>query len=129
MRTIGMILTGALFCFYFSGCATVEKMLPFHDEVLVYELPLDLTYLRTTEAMETLPGWVIESTDKEKGVIAARNVEYSRLDDSDTRTVTVLVKRVDRTHTSVTLAPESQRSLSGGDMLKAIDTMLSAELK
>jgi len=39
------------------------------------------------------------------------------------------VKRVDRTHTSVTLAPESQRSLSGGDMLKAIDTMLSAELK
>lgn len=112
-----------------AGCATTKKVLPLHDEVLVYALPYDLTYLRTFEALDMQAGWLIDNTDKEKGMINIRNIDYARLDDSDKRKLSFLVKRVDRSHTSVQLAEDSQRTLCGGDLLKAVGEKLSAELK
>lgn len=114
---------------FLAGCATTKKILPLHDEMLVYELPYDLTYLRTLDALDLQKGWQLKETDKEKGLITIRNVDYQRLDDSDKRELTFVVKRVDRAHTSVQLVPNSQRTLSGGDMLKAIGEKLGAELK
>jgi len=111
-----------------SGCATAKKVLPLHNEVLTYELPYDLTYLRTLDALNAQSGWLLEETDKEKGLIRVRNIEFSRLDDKDLRVLTFHIKRVDRSHTSVALAPESQRSLSGGDLLKAVGERLQAEI-
>ena len=117
------ILSGCLF-----GCATAKKVLPLHDEVLIYELPYDLTYLRTLEALDNQSGWVLDETEKEKGIIRIRNVEFSRWDDADLRSLTFNIKRIDRSHTSIALAPESQRSLNGGDMLKVIGDRLKADL-
>ncbi|OQA56502.1 MAG: hypothetical protein BWY42_00984 [Candidatus Omnitrophica bacterium ADurb.Bin277] len=122
-----LVLVAALVCLHLAGCATAEKILPLHDETLVYDLPLDLTYLRTMEAVDSRPGWELEGTDKEKGIIKVRNVQYSRLDDSDKRSLTILVRRISAARTSVALAPESQRSLGGGDMLQTIKEKLNAE--
>jgi len=113
----------------FSGCNTVGEVLPPNDEVLVYPLPFDLTYLRTMEALEDYPDWQVDETDKEKGIIKTRNTNYSRLDDSDLRSVTFMVKRVDRGTTSVSIAPESQKVFGGGELMKAVASALAIEIK
>lgn len=128
MKKIAPVFLIALFGLILAGCSTTEKILPLHDEVLTYELPYDLTYLRALDALNAQSGWLLEQTDKEKGIIKVRNIEYSRLDDADLRTLAFRVKRIDRTHTSVALAPESQRSLNGGDLLEAVDAQLRREL-
>lgn len=128
MKKIFAALFITLICSGLTGCATSKKVLPLHDEVLTYELPYDLTYLRTLDALNAQDGWQLEETDKEKGKIRIRNVQYTRMNDSDLRTLTFIVTRIDRKHTSVALAPESQRTLSGGDMLKAISAQLKTEL-
>jgi hypothetical protein len=113
----------------FSACNTVGKVLPPNDEVLVYQLPYDLTYLRTMEALDGKGRWQLEETDKEKGLISVRDTNYSRLDDSDKRVIKFQVKRVDRGTTSVSIAPDSQKVFGGADLMKAISSALGREIK
>jgi hypothetical protein len=113
----------------FSACNTVGKALPPNDEVLVYQLPYDLTYLRTMEALDGRGSWQLEETDKEKGIISVRDTNYSRLDDSDKRVITFQVKRLDRGVTSVSIDPKSQKVYGGADLLKAVSATLGRETK
>ncbi|HOW87876.1 MAG TPA: hypothetical protein P5561_01380 [Candidatus Omnitrophota bacterium] len=111
------------------GCNTVGEVFPPNDQVLVYPLPYDLTYLRTLETLEDYPDWQVSETDKEKGLIRVRDINYSRLDDSDLRSVAFTVKRVDRGTTSVSIAPESQKVFGGDKLLQAVAATLSGEIK
>ena len=112
-----------------AGCNTVCKVFPPYDEVLVYKLPYDLTYLRTMEALDNKGTWQLEETDKERGTISVRDTNYSRLDDSDLRVIHFLVKRVDRGTTSVSIDPKSQKVFGGAELMKAIGSALSREIK
>jgi len=112
-----------------AGCNTVGEVLPPNDQVLVYKLSYDLTFLRTMEALDSVGTWQLEETDKEKGTIIVRDTNYSRLDDSDMRTITFLVKRVDRATTSVSIAPESQKVYGGKTLLDAVGAALGRESK
>ncbi len=127
-KSILGIFVFALAVSMMSGCAAQEKLVPVHDEVLIYDLPFDLTYLRTLEALERVPDWELELTEKEKGFVTVRNVNFSRFDDADERLVKVLVKRVGRNQTSVRLAPESQRVLGGEKLLAAVSKHMSREI-
>ena len=111
------------------GCNTVGEVLPPNDEVLIYPLPYDLTYLRTMEALDGQGHWQLEETDKEKGTISVRDTNYSRLDDADLRAITFVVKRVDRGTTSVSIDPASQKVFGGAELMKAIGTALAREIK
>lgn len=112
-----------------SGCNTVGEVLPPNDEVLVYKLPYDLTYLRTMEALNTVGTWELEETDKERGILSVRDTNYSRLDDSDLRVIAFVVKRVDRGTTSVSIDPKSQKVFGGKKLLEAIGGALGREVK
>ena len=120
----GFVIAGLL------GCNSInDHVMPLHDEVLIYELPFDLTYLRTLEAVQRVPGWELEETDKEKGIIRTRNLEYARFDDADKRMVTLLLNRESRTQTSVRLAPESQRVIGGGEIMSMVASHVSREIR
>ena len=123
-----LILMIAL-AFGFSACNTVGKVLPPNDEVLVYQLPYDLTYLRTMEALDDHGSWQLEETDKEKGIISVRDTNYSNLDDADKRVITFQVKRVDRGTSSVSIVPDSQKVYGGAELLKAISSALGREIQ
>lgn len=113
-----------------AGCTSIQKspVYPAHDETLIYKLPYDLTFLRALDALSNIPGWELDLTEKEKGLIRVRNLDWTKLDDSDTRVITFLVRRVSRTETSVQIAPESQHILGGGDLMKRINQYVSVEL-
>ncbi|MBI2167738.1 MAG: hypothetical protein HYU34_05835 [Candidatus Omnitrophica bacterium] len=116
----------ALGLFLLGGCAHAP-LLPIHDEVLVFSLPYDLTFLRVLEAADTHPDWEPNWTDKEKGVIHLQNTRYSSFADADKRSMVLLVKREDEGGSSVRLAPESQAVVGGGEVLKLIQAALSEE--
>lgn len=103
-------------------------MIPPYDEVLVYELPFDLTYLRTLEALENIPGWELEETEKEKGIIVARNVRHTSLEDAEKRTATLFISRVNRGQTTVQLAPRSRWVIGGAALMKKISEYVGREL-
>ncbi len=110
------------------GCASQkEKILPVHDEVLIYPLSYDVTYLRTIEALEAIGDWELEETEKEKGTIQVRNINFSGLDDSDKRIAVIIVKRVSRNKTSVEFAPDSQQVIGGDDLLNQVARYLNRE--
>ena len=53
VRAVIFSLMVFMACGTFTGCKTVgEQLTPLNDEVLIFDLPFDLTYLRTFEAME-----------------------------------------------------------------------------
>lgn len=110
-----------------AGCAHDSPLLPVHKEVLVYPLPFDLVYLRTLETADLHPDWEPDYTLKEKGLIYLRNVRYSSFADADRRNVTIVVKRIGRRETSVSLAPESQAVAGAGELLTLIKENLSRE--
>jgi hypothetical protein len=110
-----------------TGCAHKLNSLPVHDEVLTYDLPYDVTFLRVMESIGKVPDWVLESTDKEKGTLSARNLNFFRFDDSDKHAVTFEIKRLGRSKTSVQLVKESQQVPEGDKLMKAIDESLSHE--
>ena len=112
-----------------TGCAAHQKLLTPQTQVLTYHLAYDLAYLRTLEAVEKVPDWLLTETEKEKGIIKLRDINYSRLDDADRREVTVLVKRTGYRETSVELAPESQRVFGGDKLLEMIAKYLSKEIQ
>src|SRR5262245_61847746 len=114
-----------------AGCQhSVQKSIvyPANDEVLRYDLPYDLTYLRVLEAIDSLSGWQLDTTEKEKGAITIRNLDWVRLDDSDRRYMTFLVKNAGPRETTVEIAPESRHILGGADMLKKIQQYVSREI-
>lgn len=125
LKSSGLILIAF---FLTLGCAHKKPLLPVHDEVLVYQLPYDLTYLRVLDSLQTLPDWELEVTDKEAGFVRVRNMNYGGLDDADKRTATFLIKRINLGETSVELAPESQQVIGVGDLMKAVGKYLSREV-
>jgi len=125
---VGFILT----LVFFSGCFTSwnlrknDKDYPRYDKVLVYDRPFDVTFLRTVEALNNMPGWVLEETDKEKGIIVLRNREYGHIFDKDKRSARLILKYVNRKQTSIELDEPSQRLDEGGELLERIDQMMIA---
>ena len=105
------------------------KDFPKYDQVLVYDRPYDYTYLRTLEALNTFPGWVLEETDKVKGLIVLRNTQYGNLFDRDKWIARFRVKSLGRKKTSVELEPSSQQLTDGGKLLDRIDQMMAMTQK
>ena len=111
----------------FYGCKK-SSVLPSWDEVLVYPLPYDLTYLRTMEAVDSHPDWELDYTEKEAGIIKIHNQRYSSFADADLRYATLMVKRLEHNKSSVEFAPESQAVVGGDEILKLIKKTLSDEV-
>ena len=128
LKILSVAILMAGLAFHGGGCASQKKIPPAYEEVLVYPLPFDLVYLRTLEALENVQGWELQETEKEKGIIRVRNISYSRLDDSDKRTATILIKRMSRRETAVSLAPYSNQVLGGASLMKSISQYVSREL-
>lgn len=129
MKSVGATFLILLFFpLGFLGCAHSSSILPVHDEVLVYPLPMDLAYLRTLEAVDLHPDWELDRTIKEKGIVYLRNLRYSSFSDADQRTATLVLKRVGPHETSVQLAPESQAVVGGDELLTLIKQHLSREV-
>ena len=112
-----------------AGCASSMKDFPKYDQVLVYDRPYDYTYLRTLEALNTFPGWVLEETDKVKGLIVLRNIEYGNLFDRDKWIARFRVKSLGRKKTSVELEPSSQQLTDGGKLLDRVDQIMAMTQK
>lgn len=110
------------------GCAGKKPFVPVHDEVLVYNLPFDLTYLRTLDALQTVPDWDLETTDKENGLIRVRNSNYRKITESEERTVDFIVKRTGAGQSSVEIEKKSQQVFGGAELMKAIARELSQEI-
>lgn len=128
LRFLGAVVLWS-FSFLGLGCNhTQNVLLPLHKEVLVYPLPMDLTYLRTLDAVQKHKDWELDTTDKEKGIINIRNMRYSSFVDADLRRISILLKRVGPHKTSVQLAPESQAVFGGDEILKLIKQYLSREV-
>ncbi len=129
MKKILSVMMLALVTLGFAGCNSIGEVLPPNDRVLVYELPYDLTYLRTMEALDNHANWELQETDKENGTISVRDTNFSSLDDADLRVIEFLVKRVDRSTTSVSIAPGSQKVYGGADLLDAVAAALGRETR
>ncbi len=129
-RTPSLLILSLILVAFISSCASVKEY-PKYDQVLVYNKPFDLTFLRTLEALNSFPGWALEETDKTKGVIILRNTEYGNLFDRDKWVVKFNVVSLGRKKTSVAIDSESQRNVKGGDLLKRIDDFMkmSSSLK
>ena len=108
------------------GCAR-SSLLPVHDQVLVYPLPYDLTFLRTIEAIQAHSEWDLDWTDKEKGIISIRNMRYSSFADADRRQAILIVKRLNAHETSVQFDTKSQAVVGGDEILSLIRGQLSSE--
>ena len=113
------VFVPVLFSFVLFGCAH-DAIRPVHDEVVTVSLPMDLTYLKTLEAVQKHPDWEIDYTEKEQGLIHLRNLRYSSFADADLRTATLVLKRIGPRETSVQLAPKSQTVVGGDEILKLI---------
>ncbi|MSR77446.1 MAG: hypothetical protein EXS63_04385 [Candidatus Omnitrophica bacterium] len=110
------------------GCKTVEKIIsPAHSEVLIYNLSFDLTYLRTLEALQTVPDWELRLTEKEKGKILVYNLAFGKFGDSDKRSITFLLSRISRTQTSVRIDPDDQHVPGGGALMERVASFLNQE--
>ena len=111
-----------------SGCAQDQKLLPKHDEVLIYQRPYDLVYLRTLEALQLHKDWELDETEKETGVLIVRNMAYTQLGDADKRQIIFHVNSVGKGVTSVSIDPKSQQVLGGDQLLQLISEYMAHEL-
>lgn len=112
---------------HFMGCKKAS-LLPVHDEILVYPLPLDVTYLRTVDAVQRHPDWDLDWTDKEKGLIGIYNQRFSSFADADERSAILVVKRVNDREASVRFDPKSISIVGGDEILGLIKQHLSSEV-
>lgn len=106
------------------GCATSNKLTTAREantRVLVYDNPYDLVFLRVIESADLLETWDVEITDKEKGLVSFHNTNFGAFSSEDERTISVLLKRINRSQTSVQLAPYSQKALDTDKLLDVID--------
>lgn len=111
------------------GCKTVEKaVLPGHSEVLIYNLPYDLTYLRTLEALQTVKDWELRLTEKERGILRVYCQAFKAVDGTDEREITFLIKRINRGQTSIQIAPDDQHVPGGGALLEKVASVLNDEV-
>lgn len=130
LKKVSLILFSLLLL---AGCTTFSneqknRLLPKHDEVLLYNLPYDLTYLRTLEALQINRDWELHSTEKEKGIIRVFNRSgYSRFGDEDKYEIIFLVKRITRDQTSVSIHPNDQRIPGGGKLLENVSSVLGQQ--
>lgn len=113
----------AVFLTLIIGCSATKDY-PKFDQVLVYDHPFDYTYLKTLEALTTFPNWVLEETDKNKGLVVVRNTEYGHVFDHDKWTVRFNVVSLGRNKTSVSIDPLTQQNEKGGELLKRIDHVI-----
>ncbi len=120
------VVVWTMFLALMAGCASSLKDFPVYDQVLIYDRPYDYTYLKTLEALNTMPGWTFEETDKVKGLIVLRNTQYGHLFDRDKWVARFIVKSIARKQTSVALEPSSQRISQGGELLRRIDHVMAA---
>jgi len=115
-----------------TGCGTyrkgVEELRPLNDEVLFFPLNYDLTYLRVLEAVQVVPGWDLMETEKPKGIIVAKNIEYKDWTDKDLAHATFIITRVSGKSTSVKLSPWSQRVVDGDKLLQKVNEFVSREI-
>ena len=102
-----------------------EQAVPVYDRVLVYDRPYDYTFLKTIEALNTFPEWVLEETDKNKGLIVVRNTQYGHLFDKDKWVARFNIRRLDKRKTSVSLDLSSQHVEQGGEFLNRIDEVVN----
>ncbi len=108
-----------------ATCTSQLKDAPAFDQVLVYDRPYDYTFLKTLEALNTFPEWVLEETDKNKGLIVIRNTQYGHLFDKDKWVARFNIRRLDKRKTSVSLDPSTQRIQQGGELLARIDEVVN----
>lgn len=111
------------------GLDLISPDFPRYDQVLTYDHPYDYTFLKTMEALNTFPNWILEETDKGQGLIVLRNTEYGHVFDRDKNVARFRVTRVSRTQTSVEIEPESQQVLQVGDLLRRVDQVMSRSLR
>ena len=123
-------IAGVLFALItFSGCAGNPKVLPKHDDVLLYPLAYDLVYLRTIEALESVPKWEVDEMEKERGIIRVRNTDYQTPGDADQRVITFVLSRIGKRETSVQIDPDSQHVVGGDSLLTNITKFMKREMK
>ena len=124
-----LITISFLILFMVSGCTSdgKPKLIENHDEIIASPHPMDFTYLRTLEAVQALPDWELDRTDKEKGIMHIRNVRYSSFADADLRTATLQLKRIGPRQTTIQLTKETQSIVGGDEVLKAIKKQLGLE--
>jgi hypothetical protein len=103
------------------GCAsfTAEEA-ELHDEIFVYDLPWDKTFLRIMDTINDSPDWTLDSTNQLEGMIMVRPKGL------DEESAIIIIKRVDKRRVTVELAKESQRVRNIGRLLKDIDSDLIA---
>lgn len=128
-KAIFAIIFSVIFSISLTGCAGNKEILPTHDEVLTFAVPYDLAYLRTIEALESLPDWELSETEKEKGIVRIQNTNFASFDDADKRQATFIIKRVSRQETSIALAPYSQKVIGGKELFKRISQYMNTELE
>ena len=107
------------------GCRHTEPFIEHNDEVLIYQLPYDLTYLRTMEALQMHDEWEIEETEKEFGVITVRNIAYGNFGDADKRKIVFNIKSMALGKTSVMIEPEYQHVPGGNKLMELVASYLS----
>ena len=107
------------------GCAGAEERLSY-DKVHVYERPFDFTFLKTIQAVNNFENWILEETDKEKGILVFRNIEYGHLFDRDKQVARFVISRVGSDKTSVMLDPTTRKFEEAPEMFERIDSFVGA---
>ncbi|HNV87266.1 MAG TPA: hypothetical protein PKL97_09950 [Candidatus Omnitrophota bacterium] len=126
MRKISCCVGIVILIFGIFGCAH-KSYLPYPkvDTVLVVNRPFDFTYLEVLKALDELHDWELSNTEKSAGVIVLNNQKYWDTFDADKLQAVLVIKSIDRTTTSVSLAPESQTVIDGKDVMNAMEKALS----
>ncbi len=113
-----------------AGCASLKKCgakcdeKVVYDQVLTYDKPYDYVYMKTLFALNDYPNWLLDETDKEKGIIVLRDIQFGHMFDRDKWLVRVSIKRINIKETSVSLTPETQECPEGGKILDRIDQVM-----
>lgn len=127
MKKSPIFLAFFLFSISALSCKTTEPFIENNNEILIYQLPFDLTYLRTLEALQMHDDWEIEETEKEFGIITVRNIAFGTFGDADKRKVVFNIKSTGNRETSVSIDPQYQRVPGGNKLLELVASYLSRE--
>ena len=108
-----------------TGCSSLRKNLSdeaLHaDRQLVFDKAKDYTYLVVLDAVTQIPGWELYFTDKTSGKIAVYDSRFKELMNTDERVITIWVKPLERSKTTVSLDEGSVRKLRANELLDAIE--------
>ena len=102
-----IVLIGCMALLLAVGCASNKKKLSYADyPVYTYEQPYDLVYKKALDILSDQPGWILETTDKNEGIIRLASTQYANILDMDTQKGQFVVKMVSRKETSIEFDPE-----------------------